>query len=196
MSCHDQSPPARTYRGVAAADRQTQRRAKLLDATLDLWGDPTRPRVTMTAVYQRAGLTERYFYESFTHLDDALFAVLEAIAVEIEHTTVDALHDAGGDPTERVRASIAAFVQILTDDPRPREAPGPVAATVRRAVSPRGQAALRPAVLGRGRGCCRGHHVRRGCRAAGDVVARRQSAGHSRGDRRSSHTELHPDDAP
>lgn len=89
-----------------------------MDATLDLWGDPARPRVTMTAVCQRAGLTERYFYESFTHLDAALFAVLESIAAEIEQTTVEALHDAGGDPTDRVRASIAAFVRILTDDPR------------------------------------------------------------------------------
>ncbi len=114
----DASSPARTYRGVAAADRQAQRRAQLLDATLDLWGDPARPRVTMTAVCQRAGLTERYFYESFTHLDDALLAVLEQIAGEIERSTVQALHAAGGDPTERVHASIAAFVQILTDDPR------------------------------------------------------------------------------
>ncbi|MGJ9422398.1 TetR/AcrR family transcriptional regulator [Aeromicrobium sp. CF3.5] len=114
----EESPTARAYRGVAAADRQAQRRAKLLDATLDLWGDPARPRVTMTAVCQRAGLTERYFYESFTHLDDALFAVLEQIAVEIEHTTVEALHAAGGDPTDRVEASITAFVQILTEDPR------------------------------------------------------------------------------
>lgn len=110
--------PARTYRGVAAADRLAERRAKLLEATLDLWGDPSRPKVTMTAVCQRAGLTERYFYESFSHLDEALFAVLETIATEIEHTTVEALRNAGGDPTDRVRASISAFVRILTDDPR------------------------------------------------------------------------------
>lgn len=114
----DDNSPARTYRGVAAADRQAQRRDQLLEATLDLWGDPARPRVTMTAVCQRAGLTERYFYESFSHLDEARFAVLEMIATEIEHTTVNALHAVGGDPTERVQASISAFVKILTDDPR------------------------------------------------------------------------------
>lgn len=114
----DEISTARTYRGVAAADRQAERRVKLLEATLDLWGDPARPRVTMTAVCQRAGLTERYFYESFSHLDEALFAVLESIAAEIEHGTVEALHAVGGDPTERVHASISAFVKILTDDPR------------------------------------------------------------------------------
>ncbi len=114
----DLTPTTRTYRGVAAADRQAQRRVQLLDATLDLWGDPARPRVTMTAVCQRAGLTERYFYESFNHLDEALLAVLEQIADQIERTTTEALHAVGGDPTDRVHASITAFVQILTDDPR------------------------------------------------------------------------------
>jgi AcrR family transcriptional regulator len=109
---------ARSYRGVAAPERLARRRAQLLEATLDLWGDPERPRVTMTGVCQRAQLTERYFYESFGHLDDALAAVLEQIADEIERTTVAALATAGGDPTDRVRASISAFVRILTDDPR------------------------------------------------------------------------------
>ena len=109
---------ARPYRGVTAADRLARRRAQLLEATLDLWGDPQRPRVTMTGVCARANLTERYFYESFGHLDDALAAVLQQIADEIERTTVDALARAGGDPTDRVRASIGAFVRILTDDPR------------------------------------------------------------------------------
>lgn len=72
----------------------------------------------MTGVCQRAGLTERYFYESFPSLDDALVAVLEEIAEEIEQRTIAALAAAGGAPTDRVRASIAAFVRILTEDPR------------------------------------------------------------------------------
>jgi AcrR family transcriptional regulator len=108
----------RTYRGVSAAERVAQRRRRLLDATLALWGDADRPRVTMTGVCQLAGLTERYFYESFMHLDDALIAVLEEIAAEIEQRTIAALSAAGGEPTDRARASIAAFVQILTEDPR------------------------------------------------------------------------------
>lgn len=108
----------RTYRGVSASERAAARRRQLLDATLTLWGDPDRPKVTMTGVCQLAGLTERYFYESFSNLDEALVAVLEQIADEIEQRTITALAEAGGAPTDRVRASIAAFVQILTDDPR------------------------------------------------------------------------------
>lgn len=108
----------RTYRGVSATERAAVRRRQLLDATLTLWGDPGRPKVTMTGVCQLAGLTERYFYESFSNLDEALVAVLEQIADEIERSTIAALAEAGGEPTDRVRASISAFVQILTDDPR------------------------------------------------------------------------------
>ncbi|MGA8850746.1 MAG: TetR/AcrR family transcriptional regulator [Aeromicrobium sp.] len=108
----------RTYRGVSAAERTAQRRRQLLDATLDIWGDASRPKVTMTGVCQHAGLTERYFYESFTHLDEALLAVLEEIAEEIELRTIAALAESGGDPSDRARASIATFVQILTEDPR------------------------------------------------------------------------------
>lgn len=109
---------ARTYKGVAAAERVAQRRRQLLDATLAIWGDVDRPRVTMTGVCQQAGLTERYFYESFVNLDEALVAVLHEVADEIEQRTIAALASAGGAPADRARASIAAFVQILTDDPR------------------------------------------------------------------------------
>jgi len=108
----------RTYRGISATERVAQRRRQLLDATLAIWGDADQPKVTMTAVCQKAGLTERYFYESFANLDEALVAVVQEIADEIEQRTIAALASAGGEPADRARASIAAFVDILTDDPR------------------------------------------------------------------------------
>lgn len=72
----------------------------------------------MTRICAEAGLTERYFYESFSGLDAALLAVMEGIAEEIAEATVSTLTETEGGPTERVRASIGAFVRILTDDPR------------------------------------------------------------------------------
>lgn len=108
------------YRGVSAQDRAAQRRSRLLEATLAVWAaDETR--VTMTAVCAEAGLTERYFYESFRSLDEALVAVLDQVATEIEQRTraaADAVAAAGGDPTARVRASLLAFVELLVQDPR------------------------------------------------------------------------------
>lgn len=107
-----------SYRGVSADDRRADRRARLLDATLEVWGREGGPPVTMTRICAEAGLTERYFYQSFDGLDAALVAVLERIADEIAERTVQALASTDGSPTDRVRAALGAFVQILTDDPR------------------------------------------------------------------------------
>ncbi|MGN6781164.1 MAG: TetR/AcrR family transcriptional regulator [Marmoricola sp.] len=104
------------YRGLSAAERAADRRERLLDATLAVWADPT-VRTTMTGICAAAGLSERYFYESFRNLDEALTAVLDAIATEIEQTTQAAAQAAGEDPAARVHASVAAFVQLLVDDP-------------------------------------------------------------------------------
>ena len=106
------------YRGVSSDDRRADRRTRLLAATLKVWGREGGPPVTMTRICAEAGLTERYFYESFSGLDAALLAVMEGIADEIADATVSTLAVTPGGPTERVRASIGAFVRILTDDPR------------------------------------------------------------------------------
>lgn len=105
------------YRGVPAAQRVAARRAQLMEATLAVWADPT-VSTTMTRICAGAGLSERYFYESFGNLDDALTAVLDAIAVEIEERTLAAADEAGEDPAERVLASVRAFVELLVEDPR------------------------------------------------------------------------------
>lgn len=106
-----------TYRGVSAEDRAAERRERLLAATLAVWGAPGG-RVTMTRVCAEAGLSERYFYESFRNLDEALLAVLDAIASEIESVGLAAAEAAGDEPEARARASIAAFVALVADDPR------------------------------------------------------------------------------
>lgn len=105
------------YRGVSAQDRAAERRRRLLDATLSVWADP-ETRTTMTAVCAEAGLSERYFYESFTGLDQAQTAVLEAVATEIETTALQAADAAGDDPARRIRAATEAFVSLLVSDPR------------------------------------------------------------------------------
>ncbi|NRQ48930.1 TetR/AcrR family transcriptional regulator [Aeromicrobium stalagmiti] len=106
------------YRGMTAEQRRADRHARLLAATLEVWGREGGPTVTMTRICAEAGLTERYFYESFAGLDAALKAVMDDIAAQIADRSVAALAAAQGGPTERVRAGIGAFVEILTDDPR------------------------------------------------------------------------------
>lgn len=105
------------YKGVSAADRAAERRRRLLDAALSVWADADA-RTTMTAVCGAAGLTERYFYESFRSLDEVLTTVLEEVATEIETITLAAAEAAGSDPAARITAAVTAFVDLLLADPR------------------------------------------------------------------------------
>lgn len=106
------------YGGRSAAERAAERRERLLDATLAVWGREGGPRVTMTRICAEAGLTERYFYQEFANLDAALVAVMDRVAAEIEERGRAAVEETEGGPTERVRAAVRTFVEILTDDPR------------------------------------------------------------------------------
>ncbi len=111
------TPSARTYRGISAEERRGARRAALLEAALDVLGSAEPGPLTMTAICGRAGLTERYFYESFPDRDALLVELLDTIAGEVMGASVAAL-DAGGPLEERVHASIRSMVDVLAGDPR------------------------------------------------------------------------------
>src|SRR5690349_9474570 len=107
----------RSYRGVSAGERAAVRRAALLDAALDLLGgDPPAPG-TMTAICERAGLTERYFYESFRSRDALLVALLDQVATELLERT-EAVLDDDGPPDELVRRALEVLLDVLAGDPR------------------------------------------------------------------------------
>ena len=55
----------RPYRGVSATDRRDQRRQRLIDAGLQLFGTRGIAAVGIVDVCAEAGLTKRYFYENF-----------------------------------------------------------------------------------------------------------------------------------
>ena len=52
----------------------------------------------MTAICQEAGLTERYFYESFANRDAALVAALERVSDEISGNAIRVLQDTPAAP--------------------------------------------------------------------------------------------------
>jgi AcrR family transcriptional regulator len=108
----------RPYRGVSADDRRSQRRAQLLEATLDLVGSDGLGNVTMRGVCAQAGLTERYFYESFRGLDDLLETMYDTIARENDRALLDAMRSTPPDLHERSLAALGALIANLTDDPR------------------------------------------------------------------------------
>jgi AcrR family transcriptional regulator len=106
------------YGGVQASERRERRREQLLDAALELLGTEGWQACTVRALCTHAGLTPRYFYESFTDRDALVLALFDEIAQQGAGVAVAALHNAGEDARANARAAIGAFVEFVTDDPR------------------------------------------------------------------------------
>jgi AcrR family transcriptional regulator len=108
----------RSFRGVSADDRRAERRTRLVDACIDVIGADGIANTTMTAVCKRAGLTERYFYESFANRDQLLVAVFDSMVREVGDRIVAALAAAPNDLAGRARIVSSIIVDVLADDPR------------------------------------------------------------------------------
>ncbi|HWF74345.1 MAG TPA: TetR/AcrR family transcriptional regulator [Solirubrobacteraceae bacterium] len=136
----------RPYRGVSADARRSQRRARLIEAALDVVGEAGIANATMTAVSARAGLTERYFYESFRDRHELLLAVFDACIEELDAAILAAREAAAPNLLDRARAAAGALIEVLTDDPRKArlyaESVGEAALAPRRAEAVRAYAAM------------------------------------------------------
>ncbi|MEH3130380.1 MAG: TetR/AcrR family transcriptional regulator [Mycolicibacterium neoaurum] len=96
------------WSGVPLQDRQALRRNELVTAGVTLLGAADGPALTVRAVCRKAGLTERYFYESFTDRDVFVRAVYD----EVCKAAMTALLSA-----QTPRAAVEQFVELMVDDP-------------------------------------------------------------------------------
>ncbi|MVU78792.1 TetR family transcriptional regulator [Nocardia sp. ET3-3] len=108
----------RTYGGVSADERRTQRRAALLDAALDILGAQGIDKLTVSALCSGASLNERYYYENFDGRDAVLSALFDTIAEELAAALLAAVTTAADDPRTKAHAAITAGIGVLTEDPR------------------------------------------------------------------------------
>jgi AcrR family transcriptional regulator len=106
------------YGGVVASERQAGRRARLLEAALELLGTEGWQATTVRAICASARLTPRYFYESFADRDELLVALFDALVTEAAGRVLQAVDAAEDDARAKARAAIGAFVGLVTDDPR------------------------------------------------------------------------------
>ncbi|MUL76232.1 TetR/AcrR family transcriptional regulator [Mycolicibacterium sp. CBMA 226] len=109
-------PQVRPYRGIDAADRLAQRRARLIDAGLEILGAAPAPELTVRAICGGAGVAMRYFYESFSDKDVFVEAVFDHVVADLATTTQAAV--AAAPPDEQSRAGMANIVYAIADDPR------------------------------------------------------------------------------
>lgn len=111
-------PAGRRYSGRTPAERVGQRRAALLAAALELFGTQGYAGGSVKQLCGIAGLTERYFYESFRDREACLAALYDELTGELRERTLRALTASGPRLDAMITAGLAAFVDYLTADPR------------------------------------------------------------------------------
>lgn len=112
------SSSGRVYGGVSGEVRVAGRRRKLVEAGLNLFGGDNPSTVRIKDICSEAGLTERYFYESFSDMDALFDAVVEQIMQEIESHVATALEAAPEDNLTRGRVAQRQAIDSLLSDPR------------------------------------------------------------------------------
>ncbi len=107
----------RRYRGASADERRQERRDRLLDAGLHLFGTSGYHGATVRGLCQAAGLTERYFYESFSNSEDLLCAVYEQVLATQRERMLAAVAQAAPQPEAMIRAGLKAFLAYIRECP-------------------------------------------------------------------------------
>jgi AcrR family transcriptional regulator len=108
----------RIYGGVKANLREEERRKKLIEAGLEAFGTRGYAKTNIKMICGVAGLTERYFYESFHHKEDLLCAVYRELINEGQRDSMAALKDSNGFPLETALRALKMFYQRFQQDPR------------------------------------------------------------------------------
>lgn len=111
--------PRRRYGGKSAEQRRAERREALLTAAVEIWQESGWAAVTMRGVCARAGLTDRYFYESFADRDALLATIWDQMRDEtLEMLLAAILPHADAPPLDQLRAAIFAVVHHIGDEPQ------------------------------------------------------------------------------
>lgn len=108
----------RRWKGLDADERQAGRRERLTDAAMTLLAEGGPSAVTMRGVSRAAGLTERYFYESFASREVLLVDLLTATVDEAERVLRHAVASAGPDPERVICRAVTEFTEFIAEDER------------------------------------------------------------------------------
>ncbi|MFK3737557.1 TetR/AcrR family transcriptional regulator [Massilia sp. TN1-12] len=112
------STPSRTYRGVPQDERRAQRRSQLIAAGVAVYGERGYRHATVKAVCEAAGLTERYFYESFANSEELLIACFHHVTDSVMAQIMEAADLAGDDRIVRARAMLHTYLAALQREPQ------------------------------------------------------------------------------
>lgn len=112
------SSGTRVYRGMSASERNADRRARLMEAGLEIFGTEGFAGSTIESICRRAGITARNFYDHFESREDLLGTIYTDVIAEQAAAVSAAIEPTPRDVESHVRAGIEASVRILTEDER------------------------------------------------------------------------------
>ncbi|MEV0948675.1 TetR/AcrR family transcriptional regulator [Rhodococcus sp. NPDC049939] len=117
MNSTGQDATGRTYRGAGPQQRREERRARLVDAAVEVFGTSGYRSATVDKICAAAGLTKRYFYESFDGSEALLLAAYASVTDRLRESILRGA-DGGVDLDEKIRGALASFFETVADDPR------------------------------------------------------------------------------
>ena len=109
----------RRYGGLTAAERRAERRARLLDAALQLFATTGYLQTTIEDLCSAASISTRTFYEEVSGREELLLLLHDGILRDAKSAAVEALAGAPADDVRaRTTAAMRAYVEAMTRDPR------------------------------------------------------------------------------
>lgn len=113
----NESTGGRRYRGISGEERKEERRLRLVRAGEVLFGDKGYHAATVRGICQAAGVTERYFYESFANGEDLFCATYQLVTEQLRGDLMGVVQGAPSDPEQLVEALMTAFFRFMREHP-------------------------------------------------------------------------------
>lgn len=109
----------RSYAGRSAEERRTERREKLIEAALELFGTDGYAATSIERLCAEAGVSTRNFYQEFTGREDLLIAVHGQITARAVTGIAELLSSLDDAPLlERITKAVTEYVRLTAGDPR------------------------------------------------------------------------------
>ena len=111
--------PQGRYGGRSAEERRADRRARLIEAGLELFGTVGYALATVGRIARTANLSTRQYYEEFSGREALLIAVYDTIQQDAEQAVAAALAGTAGQPlSARFEAAVGAHLHSTATDLR------------------------------------------------------------------------------
>jgi AcrR family transcriptional regulator len=113
----ESQPTGRPWRGESAESRRSRRREQLIEAGVELFGTRGYARSSVKSICDEAGLTERYFYETFPDREGLLIEIYREFIDEAITSSAAAVAEAEGFEAQ-IRDGLTTFARTVATDPR------------------------------------------------------------------------------